>query len=198
MNKSILTQRFLSLLSIAILILFTAWMAFPGVALVQEDIETEVDGTQSYVCGQLLKAQGDELLAQYQSFLDIQTKDVDNNSERLDQIMSFYRYVVMALDDALDEATQVDGAGETLSSANDEYQYCRNIKDQYELMADTMLRTYYISSSSSKATFQVVDGLKAMNGDLSGMSQSFHATFPSMFNKFSNAFPCYIQTCISR
>ena len=173
-------------------------MAFPGVALVQEDIETEVDGTQSYVCGQLLKAQGDELLAQYQSFLDIQTKDVDNNSERLDQIMSFYRYVVMALDDALDEATQVDGAGETLSSANDEYQYCRNIKDQYELMADTMLRTYYISSSSSKATFQVVDGLKAMNGDLSGMSQSFHATFPSMFNKFSNAFPCYIQTCISR
>jgi hypothetical protein len=198
MNNPTTIQRFLSLLSIATLILFTAWMTVPGSALVSEDIEIEIDGTQSYLCGQIMKAEGDELIAQYTIFLDAQTKDASDNSDRLDQVMSFYRYVLGTLDDVFEESVQEDLAGETVASSSDEYEYCRYVKDQYVLIADTMLRTYYISSTGSKLAFTVVDGLKAMNTDLQDMSPSFHATFPGMFNKFSNAFPCYIKSCVSR
>ena len=112
--------------------------------------------------------------------------------------MSFYRYVTGTLDDRFEELIVDDLEGESLESSTDEYEYCNEIKEQYIMIADSMLRTFYVSSSSSKTTFQVIDGLKAMNTDLESMSQSFHATFPSMFNKFSNAFPCYIQSCITR
>jgi hypothetical protein len=202
MNKPRLIQRSLSLLSISMLILFTAWMAVPGFAEETEEvaleIEVEGDGTQSFLCGQTLKVEGDELLSQYQTFLDLQTKSDEDNSERLDQIMVFYRYVVGTLEDRLEELSQEDLDGETVSSAADEYNYCANIKNQYVAIADMMLGTYYTASTSSKVTFQVVDGLKAFNSDLADMSTSFHATFPSMFNKFNNAFPCYINTCISK
>jgi hypothetical protein len=176
--------------------MLTTWLMLPSFALV--NVETEIDGTQSYYCAQQMTALGDELIGQYQTFLDTQTSDPGDNSDKLDIVMTFYRYVVGRLDDGFDEWTINDLTGESLGTTNDEYQHCDYVRDYYITVADSMLRTFYIASSSSKTTYQVVDGLKAMNADLNDMSQSFHATFPSMFNKFNNAFPCYINSCVGR
>lgn len=173
-----------------------------GLSLAAEDepleVAEELDGTQSNLCGQTLHAEGGALIAQYQNFLDLQTKDAADNSDRLETIMSYYRYVVYTLENRFQALSQEDISGESFGSSNEEYDYCYSILQQYLLVADSMLRTYYISSTGSKVTFKVVDGLKSMNESLQGMSQSYHATFPGMFNKFSNALPCYVNSCVGK
>jgi len=184
------------------LILFTSWMIIPGLAEDTDElaveVEEEVNGTQSYLCGQNLAVEAEALIFQYSNFLELQTSDASDNSDRLEDIMSYYRYVVDTLDTRLMELSDLDRDNENFEASTQEYLHCEGIRDQYYLMAESMLRTYFTSSTGSKTTFKVVDGLKAMNESLQGMSQSYHATFPGMYNKFSNAFPCYVNSCVGK
>lgn len=195
-NKPRHIQRFFSLLSISMLLLFTAWMVLPSMALVE--VEVEIDNSQSYYCAQQLTVLGDQMIADYSTFLDSQTRDLEDNSDKLSLVMTYYRYVVGTLEDNFEVWIYDDLTGESLSSSTDEYQHCSYIRDYYTTVADSMLHTFYIASTSSKTTFQVVDGLKAMNSEMMGLSDRFHASFPSMFNKFDNAFPCYVKSCVGR
>lgn len=189
-------------MSAAVLLLFTGWMALPGLAQEGEElavpVEEEVDGTQSYLCGQNLAVEADVLIQDYKNFLDIQTKGTEDNSARLEALMSYYRYVVYEIENRYEDLSLADIENENFGSSLDESGYCASIRDQYLLLAESMLRNYMISSTASKTTFTVVDGLKEMNASLQGLSQTYHATFPGMFNKFSNAFPCYVNSCVGR
>ena len=178
--------------------LFTAWMVLPSLAFVNVEVEVEADSSQSYYCAQQLTALGDQLISDYSTFLDAQTRDIEDNSDKLVLVMTYYRYVVGTMEDNFDVWVYDDLTGESLSSSTEEYQHCSYVRDYYITVADSMLRTFYIASTSSKTTFQVIDGLKSMNSELMGLSDRFHASFPTMFNKFDNAFPCYVNSCVGR
>ncbi len=163
-----------------------------------EDIESETESYKNYICGQTLAEEAAPLIENYRNFLDIQSRDIRPASDRLDEIMTYYRYVSYSLENIYEESIAQDRANDTFNAASDKQEYCASIRDQYLLLASSMLRTYIISSSASKSTFVATDGMKAINEGLKDMSQSFQATFPNMFNKFNNSFSCYINSCVGQ
>lgn len=138
------------------------------------------------------------LLDEYESFLDQYTKVDMPTSEQFENALLFYRYVEDSLRTYYDINANISEYNGTVSFANSELSSCRKVRDGIIEFSRAILTRFLAGSTTSKTTFEFVDGLKAMNEDLKDMSLLFQSTFPGQFTEMSNAFPCYAHECLSK
>jgi hypothetical protein len=160
----------------------------------EEESATIVDGVD-YACGQKVMEEAFVVIEAYQTFLDEYFQADRPSSEQAADAMSYYRYMRDSIN-AIYEAASDVRTNNTLESAATATTYCSSVRDQYIELAQTMLQKQVVMSSNSKRTFKVIDGLKAINESMDVFADSFNATFPVLFNKMSNALPCYARQCL--
>lgn len=165
-----------------------------------EDAEvTEEDATseEDFACGQAMIEQGSVIVEDYETFLDELFKVDTPSSGQVEEAMTYYRYVEDALNNIFSDNLHISGF-RTLDFANTNATYCTYIRDQYLDFAQTLLQKQILLSANSKRTFEIIDGLKAMNENIENLYEDFHAVFPGLFNQMNNALPCYARQCITQ
>ncbi len=196
MIKSFSQKRFFQ---VSLLLLFFVG-SFVGVRADDEsttasaDVEAVVDN----LCASNLAADSGLILESYEAFLDEYTKVDNPTSEQFENALLFYRYVEDSIRKLYDTHADVSGYTETASFANDQLSSCRKVRDGIIEYARNLLPIFLSGSTTSKTTFEFVDGLKSMNDDLKDMSMLFQSTFPGQFTEMSNAFTCYAHECLSK
>lgn len=150
---------------------------------------------QDYLCAQNLIDKGAIVVEGYENFLNDYFQIPEPSSKQVDGAVAYFQQARRALDILFEEGLDLDGI-KSFDLANKEVQSCTLYRDQYVNYIEQLLQVHVLSSTSSKVTFTVIDGLKIMNEDLEEFSTDFHGTFPKLFNKFNNALPCYAKQCI--
>ncbi len=153
--------------------------------------------TEDQACAAVVGGVGAVRLAQYQDFLNRFYTADQASSEQLEDGVRYYRYVEDAIWKAFENASKKSPAG-TLLNAQDNYNDCARIRDDYLMSIRLILERHLLTSAVSKPTFKLVDGLKIMNEDVSTLSVSFHEVFPDLFSSMSSQFQCYLRECIQR
>lgn len=171
-------------------------------AYADDTTDTTIDtDSQDYLCAQAMLDQGAPVVVNYEEFLNEYFQIDTPTSQQFEDAVSMYRQYEAALNAIYEESLNIDTAAEdkkTLSQVQDELHYCSYARDAYLNYIKTLFQKQMLGSSSYKVTFQVVDGLKAMNKDLDALSEVFGETFPSLFTKMNNDLPCYARSCASK
>jgi hypothetical protein len=165
------------------------------------DTSTTTDTTsQDYLCGQAMLDQGATLVVNYEDFLNEFFQVDTPSSDQFEDALSQYRFTVMAIQATYQGNLNLSTATEpkTLEVANAELAYCGYVRDAYLDYIKMLFQRQIMGSTASKVTFKVVDGLKAMNKDLDTLSETFSATFPTLFSKMNNDLPCYVRSCVTK
>ena len=162
--------------------------------------ETDTEETEEatdYACSQTMIDQGGAIVEGYQEFLDGFFNVDAPTSDQLEDAMDFYRYIEDSLLSLYRSASAVtDSGAKTTEFASKELTNCAYLRDQYIEFARALLQKQALGSAYSKTTFEVVDGLKALNEDLDDLSKEFSEVFPGAFHQMNNALPCYARQCI--
>lgn len=156
--------------------------------------------TQDYLCGKAMLDQGEPLITNYEDFLNEFFLVDTPSSTQFEDALNQYRFTVMALQATYQANLNLSTTTEpkTLEVANAELAYCGYVRDTYLDYIKMLFQRQIMGSTASKVTFKVVDGLKAMNKDLDTLSETFSATFPTLFNKMNNDLPCYVRSCVTK
>jgi len=191
--KSSLESRFF-LLCIA---LFISVQGLFYVMAAETDTEETDEEATDYACSQTMIDQGGAIVEGYQEFLDGFFNVDAPTSDQLEDAMDFYRYIEDSLLSLYRSASAVtDSGAKTTEFASKELTNCAYLRDQYIEFARALLQKQALGSAYSKTTFEVVDGLKALNEDLDDLSKEFSEVFPGAFHQMNNALPCYARQCI--
>lgn len=173
-----------------------------SVMWVKADETTDSEAVESsdsdYQCAIALSEGSIPILDSYEEFLTQYTKVDAPTSEQFENLMLFYRYVEDSIRTLYDSSAQVTGYNKTLSFSNQELSSCRQMRDGIIAYAQKLLPIFVSGSSTSKTTFELVDGLKIMNEDLRDMTLLFRRVFPGQFTEMSNALPCYAHQCLTK
>lgn len=186
---------------VALLVLLCSSGLMLAYAADTTDTTTTTDTTsQDYLCGKAMLDQGAPLVVNYEDFLNEFFQVDTPSSTQFEDALHEYRFTVMALNATFDANTNLSTATEpkTLGTASAEFAYCGYVRDAYLDYIKMLFQRQIMGSTASKVTFKVVDGLKAMNKDLDSLSETFSATFPTLFSKMNNDLPCYVRTCASK
>jgi len=173
-------------------------------ALVTEDIPvllaSEEDVSEEDVdfeCAAYMIEHGNVLVDLYsQSMAEIFQQDVPS-SDLIEKSSEFYRVIEYALTKIFEEGLDKTGY-KSFDTSSSEVSYCAEVRDQYINYAQLVLSEQALQSGASKQTFIIVDGLKSINESLSDFQLDFANVFPVVFNKMSNALPCYARQCITK
>jgi len=179
---------------IGLLIALGVWLSTSSI-LISADEHNGETSDDDYACAQHMLDNAPDLIDNYETFLNELFQVDQPSSEQVESAMTFYRYVETTLNNMFEVANSFDVV-KSIDSASSEVAYCTYIRDQYIDYARLLLNQQVLGSGSSKRTFQVVDGLKAINEGLEEFVLDFVGTFPTMFNKMNNALPCYASQCI--
>ena len=191
--KSSLESRFF-LLCIA---LFISVQGLIYVMAEETDTEETGETPADYACSQTMIDEGGAIVEGYQEFLDVFFNVDAPTSDQMETAMDFYRYIEGSLLALYRSAAIVTGGGtKTTEFASAELTNCAYLRDQYIDFARALLQKQALASAYSKTTFEVVDGLKALNEDLDDLSKEFSEVFPGAFHQMNNALPCYARQCI--
>ncbi len=183
---------------VALLLLFFVG-SFVGVRADEStSTETATEAEADNKCAYSLAQGSLALLDEYKSFIDQYTKVDTPTSEQFENALLFYRYVEDTIRKFYNIYAEVSGYNGTVSFANTELSSCRKVRDGIIEYSRNILTQFLAGSTTSKTTFEFVDGLKAMNEDLKDMSLLFQSTFPGQFTEMSNALPCYAHECLSK
>lgn len=161
-----------------------------------EEAEEEEE-SDDYLCATAVVEKGDELIAEYMNFLNEYFKQNTPTSEQVEYAMNYYRYIKDSLDATYADTMDYRG-NRSFNIVSNETSLCSYRRDQYIDYAETIFQAYARYSANSKRTFMLVDGLKAINDDMSGLSMDFHETFPALFNQMDSAMPCFARGCITQ
>ena len=166
--------------------------------------ETETEGTVGLIvdgadqqCSLHVAQEAQVVVDSYQAFLDDYFKEVTPSSEQVDGAMKYYRFMENSINKIYQKYLQKD-TNLTLNNSLQASTSCAYMRDRYLDVARALMEKQVISSSNSKRTFLIVDGLKAMNADMDTFSDQFNSVFPGYFNQFNNALPCYAHQCINK
>lgn len=163
----------------------------------EDEVDEEFVATDN-ICEQVMIEQGEIFITAYQDFLTGYFKQDEPSSDLLEEALEYYRFVEAALIGIFN--TQFDtgreGYQDDFESTFDEVSNCARVRDEYISFAGLLLQAQMLQSGTSKRTYKIIDGLKALNENLSDFSVDFNATFPRMFTKMDNALPCYAKECI--
>lgn len=181
---------------VGLLILFFVG-GFVGVQA-DETTATDTETVTDNVCASALAAQSIIILDDYETFLDQYTKVNTPTSEQFENALMYYRYVEDNLRKLYNLNANISGFNKTSAFATQQLSSCRKVRDGIIEYARALLPISLSGSTTSKTTFQFVDGLKVMNEDLKDMSLLFQSTFPGQFTEMSNALPCYAHECLSK
>jgi len=161
--------------------------------------ETEPENESVALCADAVSEQGETLLNDFRTFLDEYMKQDVPTSQQVDNAMKFYRYVETTLQTAYTEGMDLySEVALTFDEINEATSLCTYRRDQYIDEAGLLLQSYVRYSANSKRTFQIIDGLKAMNEDMEDFSRNFHEAFPNKFNQMNAALPCYARGCLTQ
>lgn len=161
---------------------------------------TDPASEEDYACGKNMLADGKEFVGEYMNFLDAYFKQDEPSSDQIEIAMEFYRYTEDSLMNIWAKHADLSNAevGKTLDLAISEYTYCTSIRDNLILESKLLLQAYARYSAESKRTFQVIDGLKAINEKLRVLSGDFSEVFPGKFAKMDSSLKCYAKECITK
>lgn len=148
-------------------------------------------------CADIVIAKGQEMLTQYETFLDEYFNKNVPSSNQVNQAMKYYRYVQDTMHETYADAMGVN-SGETFDDFNAQNSVCVEERDKVINTAGIIFQAYVNNSVSTKQTAAMVDALNDLNNNMEGLSSDFHSTFPNLFTSMSNALPCYAQKCISK
>jgi hypothetical protein len=156
-----------------------------------------VSAEEDYACAKNMVDTGFETISSYEEVLDEFFKVDVPSSEQLESAMTLYRATRDSINGIYLKSLQISGV-KSLTIAADEAAVCTEKRDQYLKYIKVLLQRFLLGSASSKSTFQIVDGLKVMNEDLSDFSEVFYSTFPKVFNQMNNQMPCYARQCLTQ
>ena len=162
---------------------------------------TEATNGPDYLCGQAMLEQGGSLIAEYETFLNEFFQVDTPSSGQFEDALNEYRFIELSIQGIYSANLNIvtaSSSGRSLADANAELTYCRYVRDSYLNYIQTLFQRQMLGSTATKVTFQVVDGLKAMNSNLDALAQTFGETFPTLFNKMNNDLPCYARSCTSK
>lgn len=150
-----------------------------------------------FACAKAVEEVASKELDDYITFLNEYFLSEDPSSEQVENAMERYRYYKDAVNGVFEEQVLVQGQV-TFEKAFSEFAYCQNIRDQFLDAAQPIIQAQILQSSNSKRTFKIIDGMKELNEDMDTLNNDFQLTFPRIFEKMDNAFPCYVKECITQ
>jgi hypothetical protein len=155
------------------------------------------DESTDYLCAIAVSERGDELMADFQTFLNDYLSQNVPVSEQVEIAMSYFRYIEDAIHGAYEKGMDFSG-DKTFELVSSETSLCAHRRNLYIQAAEVHLENSIRYATSSKRSYQMVDGLKAMNESMEDFSKSFHETFPGRFNEMNSSLTCFAKGCVTQ
>ena len=153
------------------------------------------DESDDYLCAEAVVAKGEEMLEEFQSFLDEYLSQNVPTSEQVEMAMSYYRYFESTMHETYEESMDFRG-DRSFELVSSEVSLCTYRRDRYLDEAALRLQTSIRYATSTKSSYQFIDGLKAMNESMEDFSRDFHEVFPGKFNEMNSSLTCFAKECI--
>lgn len=187
--KKILTFLILIIMGLTAIIMVTSAEESSSIS------DTSTFSPTDVTCASTVAGTASEELDNYINFLDQYFKIDSPSSEQVETGMARYRYFVDAVESAFETAS-APLESETFETNQKSYAYCRKIETQYLNFGRKLLLVFSLQAGNSKRTYALVDTLKAINEQMSGLSDNFSNIFPQLFQKMDDALPCYAKKCL--
>jgi len=172
-------------------------LAVCGAFIVFAEETTTGTGDTANACAKSMVDNGYVAVTAYEKFLEEFFRVDVPSSEQMESAMIMYRATKDSIDTIYVESLNINSA-EDLKTAAEEAIVCSEKRDEYLEYIKVLLQRYLLGSSTSKTTFEIVDGLKAMNADIEDLSEVFHSTFPKLFNQMDSNLYCYARQCLTQ
>lgn len=194
--KKILTFLVLIIMGFTTIIMVTSAEESEEAAEESDSVsDTSTFSPADVTCASTVASTASVELDNYINFLDQYFKIDSPSSEQVETGMARYRYFVDAVETAFETAS-APLETETFETNQKSYTYCREIETQYLNFGRKLLSVFSLQAGNSKRTYALVDTLKAINEQMSGLSDNFSHSFPQLFQKMDDALPCYAKKCL--